>query len=60
MKLPTKATTTHVAKEPIPERGLNGKHQMKITDANGVVRFINMAEGRVMGPSGVPIKPPKG
>ena len=32
---------------------------MKITDNNGVVRFIDMKEGRVMGPSGVPIKPPK-
>jgi len=32
---------------------------MKITDKNGIVRFINMKEGRVMGPSGVPIKPPQ-
>jgi hypothetical protein len=57
--LPTKATTTHVPKEKIPEKGINGKGQMKITDNNGVVRFINMKEGRVMGPSGVPVKPPK-
>lgn len=32
---------------------------MKITDANGVVRFVDMKEGRVKGPSGVPVKPPK-
>jgi hypothetical protein len=58
-KLPTKATTTHIAKDPIPEHGVNAKGQMKITDNNGVVRFVDMKEGRVMGPSGVPIKPPK-
>lgn len=58
-KLSAKHTTTHVAKDPIPEHGINAKGQMKITDDNGIVRFINMKEGRVMGPSGVPVKPPK-
>jgi hypothetical protein len=48
-----------VAKEPIPEHGINDKGQMKVTDNNGVVRFIDMKEGRVQGPSGVPVKPPK-
>jgi hypothetical protein len=48
-----------VAKDPIPEGGINAKNQKKVTDNNGIVRFINMGEGRVMGPSGVPIKPPK-
>jgi len=57
--LPTKATTPHIAKDPIPEKGINAKGQMKVTDKNGVVRFIDMKEGRVQGPSGVPIKPPK-
>jgi hypothetical protein len=32
---------------------------MKVTDNNGIIRFIDMKQGRVMGPSGVPIKPPK-
>jgi hypothetical protein len=43
----------------LPEKAINGKGQMKITDNNGVVRFIDMKEPRVQGPSGVPIKPPK-
>jgi len=59
-KLSAKHSTQHVAKDPLPERAVNAKGQMKITDNNGVVRFIDMKEGRVMGPSGVPIKPPKG
>jgi hypothetical protein len=33
---------------------------MKITDNNGVVRFIDMKQGRVKGESGVPVKPPRG
>jgi hypothetical protein len=48
-----------VAKDPIPERGINGKGQQKITDSNGIVRFIDLKEGRVKGPMGVPVKPPK-
>lgn len=58
-KLPTKNTTQHVAKDPIPENGINGKGQKKVTDNNGIVRFIDMKQGRVLGPSGVPVKPPK-
>lgn len=58
-KLSAKHSTPHLAKEPIPEHGINAKGQMKITDKNGIVRFIDMKQGRVMGPSGVPIKPPK-
>ena len=57
-KLPTKHTTEHVAKTPIPEGGLNAKGQMKVTDSTGVVRFIDMKQARVRGPSGVPVKPP--
>jgi hypothetical protein len=56
-KLPQR-TTTHVAQEPIPEGGVNAKGQLKITDDNGIVRFISMREGRVKGPAGVPIKSP--
>ena len=55
-KLPTKNTTPHIAKEPIPEGGVNAKGQKKITDPTGSVRFINMLEGRVKGPGGVPVK----
>lgn len=58
-KLSAKHSTPHIAKEPIPEGGINAKGQMKITDNNGIVRFVDMKEGRVRGPSGVPIKPPK-
>ena len=58
-KLSAKQSTKHVPRTPIPEGGINAKHQKKVTDNQGIVRFINMAEGRVMGPSGVPIKPPK-
>lgn len=42
---------------PIPEGGVNAKGQKKVTDNQGKVRFINMREGRVAGPSGVPVKP---
>jgi hypothetical protein len=55
-KLPTTASTPHIAKDPIPEGGVNAKGQKKITDPNGKVRFIDMKEGRVMGPGGVPVK----
>jgi hypothetical protein len=55
-KLPTKNSTPHIAKEPIPEGGLNANGQKKITDPNGKVRFINMREPRVKGPGGIPVK----
>lgn len=60
-KLPTKHTTTHVAKEPIPVGGVNAKGQKKVQDAQGNVRFIDMKSPRVQGPAGVPVKaPPRG
>lgn len=55
-KLPTSATTKHVAKTPIPEGGVNAKGQKKITDPNGRVRFIDMKQGRVLSDQGVPVK----
>jgi len=55
-KLPTKHGTPHIAKEPIPEGGINAKGQKKVTDKDGSVRFIDMKQGRVKGPSGVPVK----
>lgn len=58
-KLSAKHSTKHVPRQPIPEGGVNAKGQKKVTDINGKIRFINMKEGRVQGPSGVPIKPPK-
>lgn len=42
---------------PIPEGGINAKGQKKITDAQGIVRFIDMKQGRIKGASGVPVKP---
>ena len=56
-KLPTSHSTPHVAKEPIPEGGVNAKGQQKVTDAQGIVRFIDRKEPRVKGPGGVPVKP---
>jgi hypothetical protein len=55
--LPTSKTTKHIAKEPIPEGGINAKGQMKVTDKQGIVRFVDMKQGRVMGDAGVPVKP---
>lgn len=55
-RLPTKATTPHIAKQPIPEGGINAKGQAKITDSQGKVRFIDMKQPRIMGPQGVPVK----
>lgn len=54
--MPTAHGTPHIAKEPIPEGGLTSKGQRKVTDSQGKVRFIDMKQGRVMGPSGVPVK----
>ena len=59
-KLSAKHTTKHVAKTPLPIGAVNAKGQKKtVDDKTGKVRFIDMKEGRVMGPSGVPVKPPK-
>jgi hypothetical protein len=44
----------------IPDGGINGKGQQKVTDAQGKVRFIDMKKPRVMGDSGVPVNPSKG
>lgn len=57
-KLPAKATA-HVARETIPEGGVNAKGQQKVTDSQGTIRFINRKQGMVQGPMGVPVKPPK-
>lgn len=57
-KLPTKKTTPHVARTPYPEGAVNEKGQKKITDPkSGKTRWINMKEGRVAGPTGIPVKP---
>lgn len=56
--MPTKNTTPHVAKDPIPEGGVNAKGQKKVIDKQtGKTRFINMKEGRVASPKGIPVKP---
>jgi hypothetical protein len=56
-KLPTKSSTPHIAKEPLPFGGTTSKGQRKVLDPNGKTRFIDMKEGRVKGPGGVPVKP---
>lgn len=56
-KLSAKHSTPHVAKEAIPEHGINAKGQMKITDKNQRVRFIDMKQGRVLSNEGIPVKP---
>lgn len=57
-KLPTSATTPHVAKEPIAEGGINAKGQKKITDPEtGKVKMVDMKEGRVLNNEGTPVKP---
>lgn len=45
-----------MAKEPIPEHGINAKGQQKVTDPNGRVRFIDLKQPRVLSPEGVPVK----
>lgn len=57
-KLPTSATTQHVVRTPLAEGGINDKGQKKVTDpATGEVRWIDMKQGRVQGPNGIPVKP---
>ena len=58
-KLPTSQTTKHVARTPMPIGAVNALGQKKIMDNQGKIRFINMKQGLVQGPSGAPIKPPK-
>ena len=56
-KLPNKNPTPHLAKEPLPEGGVNAKGQKKHTDpTTGKVAMIDMKEGRVKGPRGLPVK----
>jgi hypothetical protein len=59
-QLPTKATSGHVARTPLPVGGVNALGQQKVMDNQGNIRFISRKQGMVQGPSGVPVKPPKG
>ena len=44
----------------MPEGAVNGKGQKKVLDPKtGKVRWINMKNGMVQSPTGIPIKPPK-
>lgn len=57
-KLPTSATTKHVARTPQLPNAVNAKGQKKVIDpVNGRVRWIDMKEGKVRSPTGVPVKP---
>ena len=55
-KLPTKHSTPHIAKDPLPFGGTTSKGQRKVLDSQGKTRFIDMKQGRVKGPAGVPVK----
>jgi hypothetical protein len=55
-KLPTSATTRHIAKEPLVPGMVNAKGHKVVQDANGKIRFIDMKQPRVKGPGGVPVK----
>lgn len=56
-KLPTKQTTAHVAKTPLPPGAINAKGQQKVIDpVTGKTRFIDRKAGMVMSPTGVPVK----
>lgn len=57
-KLPTSATTEHVARTPLAPGAVNAKGQKKYVDpATGEESFIDMKEGRVLSPTGKPVKP---
>jgi hypothetical protein len=57
-RLPTSATTPHVAREPMAPGAINAKGQMKYVDpTTGKESFINMREGRVLSPTGKPVIP---
>ena len=44
-------------KKPLPEGGVNSKGQKRFTDpTTGKDRYIDMKEGRVKGPRGLPVK----
>lgn len=56
-KLPSGHPTPHIAKEPLPEGGINAKGQKKITNPEtGKISTIDMKVGRVKGPQGTPVK----
>lgn len=56
-KLPTAATTQHVAKQPITPGSVNAQGQMRYVDPNtGKESFIDMKQGRVLSPTGKPVK----
>lgn len=60
-KLPTSATTHHVARETLAPGAVNAKGQKKYVDpADGSEHFINMREGRVLSSTGKPVKPQQG
>jgi len=56
-KLPTKNSTPHIAKETTPVGGINAKGQKRYKDpTTGKDAYINMKNGMVMGPRGIPVK----
>lgn len=60
-KLPTSATTPHVARTPLAPGSVNAQGQKKYVDpVTGKESFINMKEGRVLSPTGKPVKPEQG
>ena len=58
-KLPGGKSTKHIPKTKLPLNSTNAKGQLRVKDNTGIIRFINLRDGRVMGPAAVPIKPPK-
>jgi hypothetical protein len=60
-KLPTSATTEHVAKVPQEPGSVNDKGQMRYVDpSSGKESYIDMKEGRVLNEAGKPVKPTQG
>lgn len=60
-KLPTSATTPHVARTPLAPGAVNAQGQKKYVDPKtGKESFINMKEGRVLSNEGKPVKPSQG
>lgn len=57
-KLPTSATTEHVARTPLAPGAVNAQGQKKYVDpTTGKESFIDMKEGRVLSTTGKPVKP---
>jgi hypothetical protein len=60
-KLPTSATTPHVPKVPQQPGSVNDKGQMRYVDPKTEKEsYIDMKEGRVLSPTGKPVKPSQG